>query len=189
MDIVIIVGPQAVGKMTVGEELEKRTGLKLFHNHMTIDLILRFMTWEEGIDLILTLREEIMKRVAKHQSIPGMIITFIWAFNQDADWNYVKNIVEIFQEHNVYFVELNSDVDTRLKRNVSENRLEKKWTKRNTEWSNNELQNSMQKHRMISLENEVPYDNYLRIDNTNLSAQETTDLIIKTFDIKRKSDV
>jgi len=30
--LVIIFGPQAVGKMTVGQELEKITGLKLFHS-------------------------------------------------------------------------------------------------------------------------------------------------------------
>jgi hypothetical protein len=36
---VFIFGPQAVGKMTVGQELAKVTGLKLFHNHMTIDLL------------------------------------------------------------------------------------------------------------------------------------------------------
>ncbi|GIP20196.1 hypothetical protein J22TS3_04710 [Paenibacillus sp. J22TS3] len=37
MKLVIIFGPQAVGKMTVGHELEKMTNLKLFHNHMTIE--------------------------------------------------------------------------------------------------------------------------------------------------------
>ena len=36
---VLIFGPQAVGKMTVGQELAKMTDLKLFHNHMTIDLL------------------------------------------------------------------------------------------------------------------------------------------------------
>ncbi len=39
MNLIMIFGPQAVGKMTVGQELEKITGLKLFHNHMTIDLL------------------------------------------------------------------------------------------------------------------------------------------------------
>jgi hypothetical protein len=29
--LVFIVGPPAVGKMTVGHELSRRTGLKLFH--------------------------------------------------------------------------------------------------------------------------------------------------------------
>jgi hypothetical protein len=33
MKFVIIFGPQAVGKMTVGYELEKITDLKLFHYH------------------------------------------------------------------------------------------------------------------------------------------------------------
>ncbi len=34
MKFVHIFGPQAVGKMTVGQELVKITDLKLFHNHM-----------------------------------------------------------------------------------------------------------------------------------------------------------
>ena len=36
--LVIILGPHAVGKMTVGQELEKITDLRLFHNHMSIEL-------------------------------------------------------------------------------------------------------------------------------------------------------
>lgn len=42
MKLVVIFGPLAVGKMTVGQELAKRTGLRLFHNHMTIDLVANF---------------------------------------------------------------------------------------------------------------------------------------------------
>lgn len=41
--LIMITGPQAVGKMTVGQELEKITNLKLFHNHMTIDLVNNFL--------------------------------------------------------------------------------------------------------------------------------------------------
>ena len=39
MKLVIIFGPHAVGKMTVGQELSLITNLKLFHNHMTIDIV------------------------------------------------------------------------------------------------------------------------------------------------------
>lgn len=35
MKFILLFGPQAVGKMTIGHELEKITELKLFHNHMT----------------------------------------------------------------------------------------------------------------------------------------------------------
>lgn len=40
MKLVFLIGDAAVGKMTVGQELMKRTGLRLFHNHMTIEPVL-----------------------------------------------------------------------------------------------------------------------------------------------------
>ena len=40
MKLVIIIGSGAVGKMTVGQELMKLTGLRLFHNHMAIEPVL-----------------------------------------------------------------------------------------------------------------------------------------------------
>ena len=43
MKFILIFGPQAVGKMTVGQELEKITELKLFHNHVTIELLEPFL--------------------------------------------------------------------------------------------------------------------------------------------------
>lgn len=42
MKFILLFGPQAVGKMTVGHELEKITELKFFHNHMTIELVYPF---------------------------------------------------------------------------------------------------------------------------------------------------
>ena len=45
MELVIIFGPPAVGKMAVGMELEKLTDFKLFHNHMTIELVQPFFNY------------------------------------------------------------------------------------------------------------------------------------------------
>lgn len=42
-DLIMITGPQAVGKMTVEQELAKLTNFKLFHNHMSIDLVNNFL--------------------------------------------------------------------------------------------------------------------------------------------------
>ena len=39
MKLVILFGPHAAGKMTVGQHLADITDLKLFHNHMTIEPI------------------------------------------------------------------------------------------------------------------------------------------------------
>lgn len=182
MKYITIFGPHAVGKMTVGEELEKLTGLKLLHNHITIDLILKYFTWDEGLDLIVKFREDIMKKMASSEQ-QGMIFTVIWDFDSEADWEYFRKNDEIFKDADRYYVELYSDIKTRLVRNVSENRLEKKWTKRNTEWSNNEIQASMNRHRMTSKEGEVPYKNYIKIDNTNLSAKDTALKIVQYFNL------
>lgn len=53
MNFYFIVGPQAVGKMTVGQEIARLTGAKLFYNHMTIDLVSQFFDYgtKEGRQL------------------------------------------------------------------------------------------------------------------------------------------
>ncbi len=48
MTLVIIFGPPAVGKMTVGLELQRITGFRLFHNHMTADPLLRLFPFESA---------------------------------------------------------------------------------------------------------------------------------------------
>lgn len=65
MKLVIIFGPQAVGKMTVGQELSKITGLKLFHNHMTIDLVTSLFDFgsEQATKLIKQFRRIIFNEV------------------------------------------------------------------------------------------------------------------------------
>lgn len=132
MKFVLIFGPQAVGKMTVGHALEKMTDLKLFHNHMTIELLYPFFgssseTWRLS-DLF---RTEIFEAFSKSDRY-GMIFTYVWAFDQPSDWDYVKKICDIFESKGgeVYFVELEADVEQRLARNKTPHRLEHKPTKK-----------------------------------------------------------
>lgn len=184
MDFIIIFGPQAVGKMTVGEELAKKTGLKLFHNHMTIDLVLQFFSWEEGGDLIRDFRDQILNRMAISKQ-PGLIFTYVWAFDMRSDWEYIEHISEIFKNHNVYYVELNSGIETRLDRNQTHNRLEKKWTKLDIEASEERLLQTYKNHRTTSMDDEIPYQNYIRIDNTNIDPSIQADIIIERFNLKK----
>ena len=47
MKFILITGPQAVGKMTVGQELTKTTDLKLLHNHMTIEVVTKIFDYSK----------------------------------------------------------------------------------------------------------------------------------------------
>ena len=186
MKLVIIFGPQAVGKMTVGEELSEQTGLKLFHNHMTMDLVSNFFGYgsESGQRLVKLFRKEIFEEVAK-SDLPGLIFTFVWAFNEESDWDYISNVCDIFKKHNseIYFVELEAEFSERLDRNKSPHRLECKPTKRNLEWSEKELISSAKKYRLNSLPGEIKEANYLRIDNTSLSPEEVAKIINSKFNL------
>ena len=46
-NFIMVCGPQAVGKMTVGQELAKLTGYKLFYNHMTIELLTKIFDYSK----------------------------------------------------------------------------------------------------------------------------------------------
>jgi shikimate kinase len=184
MKLVVIVGPHAVGKMTVGQELEKLTELKLFHNHMTIDLVSNFFSYgsEEGRRLVRLFRKEIFESFAK-TDLAGMIFTYIWVFNNESDWRFIEELENIFKSKGgvVFYVELEADVDKRLERNKTENRLKNKWTKRNIDWSDNQLMKSIQIDRMNSEEGEINKENYIRINNTNLSAIQVAKMIKDQF--------
>lgn len=185
MKFVLIFGPQAVGKMTVGQALENKTELKLFHNHMTIELLEPFFGFSPEMWRLTNLfRMEIFQAVA-NSDLDGLIFTYVWAFDQQEDWNYVEKMCEIFESNgaSIYFVELEADLNERLERNKSQNRLKHKPTKRNIVTSEANLKQSMQKYRLNSLEGEIKKENYIRINNTHLNADEVANMIKEEFDL------
>ena len=80
MNFVVIFGPPAVGKMTVGSELAQITGFKLFHNHTTIDLVLNFFPFghPQFGKLVGEFRRRIFEEVAA-SDLAGLIFTYVWA--------------------------------------------------------------------------------------------------------------
>ena len=184
MKFVMIIGPQAVGKMTVGQELEKLTGLKLFHNHMTIELVSKYFSYssEPGKKLVHSFRMQIFEEVAK-SNLEGLIFTYLWSFDRKEDGEYYNKVTDIFRKQGaeVYLVELEADLEERIKRNETENRLNNKPTKRNIEWSKKDLLKYNDNHRLNSLPGEVKEKNYLRINNTNICAEEVAKMIKEKF--------
>ncbi|MBE5106764.1 AAA family ATPase [Bacillus thuringiensis] len=184
MKFILIFGPQAVGKMTVGQELAELTDLKLFHNHMTIDLVSPIFDYstKEAKRLVSLFRNEIFEEVSK-SDLYGMIFTYVWAFDLQSDWDYIHHVVNIFESKGgtVYFVELEAELDERLERNKSPHRLEHKPNKRDIEWSENNLKATMKKHRLNSLHGEIEKEEYMKINNTYLSAKEVAEMIKEKF--------
>lgn len=70
-------------------------------------------------------------------------------------------------------------------RNKTANRLECKASKRDLEWSEKDLLRSIEKHRLNSKpgKGEKIFENFFKIDNTNLSAEEVAKIIKEKFDL------
>lgn len=181
MKLVLIIGNGAVGKMTVGQELMKQTGLRLFHNHMTIEPVLEIFG-QFHVPAIQQMREVIFREFVKTDNY-GMIHTVMWAFDQQEDWDYINHVVEIFKEHDaeIYCVELIAPLEIRLQRNETPNRLEHKASKRDIASSRERVIAMDQKYRLESNPGEIPFENYLRIDNSNLEPDVVASIIKEQF--------
>lgn len=183
MDLILVVGPQAVGKMTVGLELEKLIDAELLFNHQTIDLFARFLGYtSETFQLSEKVRLDLFKAFTSNEktnTTRGIIFTVVAGFDLDNDWKVMENWIELFKhaQGRVYFIELEADLEERMKRNIHEDRLSAKSSKRDIPFSRNELLESSRSHRLNSYEREVekrlPFVNYLRINNTSLKASDT----------------
>jgi hypothetical protein len=183
---VIIIGPHAVGKMTVGQVLSGITGLRLFHNHMSIELARKLFApseREEFQSLNRAIRQKVFELFAT-RDLPGLIFTYMLPFDQQEELDYLMGLIRLFQSNGAKccVVELCADFDVRLVRNKSENRLLHKESKRNLQWSEAEMRETGQKYRLNSYEGErLPFESYMKIDNTNLSPDEVARMIKERF--------
>lgn len=185
--LVIITGPHAVGKMTVGQELAKITGLRLFHNHMSIELSLKLFDFgtPEYRTLNETIRKTVFDQFAKGD-LPGLIFTYMIDFDDPNEFAYLNEIIKQFSDQGAdcHVVELCADFDERIERNKSENRLAQKESKRNVAWSEREMRNTAATHRLNSRDGEaLPFESYIKIDNTHLAPAKVAQTIKEHFGI------
>ena len=187
MDLILILGNGAVGKMTVGQELMKITDFRLFHNHMMIEPVIEVFGGFQG-DLVNKLREDIFDEFLK-TDYQGMIFTYMMAFDWPSEWEYIKSLSDKFEATGgtVYYVELVADQAERLRRNKTENRLKNKASKRDIEISDARLMYEDSHYRLVSNEGEVTFENYIKIDNTNLQPDVVAGMIKERFNLPDRS--
>ena len=183
MKLVFILGDAAVGKMTVGQELMKITDLRLFHNHMTIEPTMEIMGRFDG-----KLRDDMRELIFRHFAASdnyGMIFTYMMDFDMQSEWDYLEHVKSIFAPYGTefYYVELIAPQEVRLQRNKTENRLLHKPSKRDIEVSDQRLIRDDANHRCVSYPGEIPFENYLRIENTDLPAAEVARSIMDYFQL------
>lgn len=107
MKLIVLHGMPGVGKLTVARELAKLTGFKLFHNHLTVDLV--GTVFQFGSPPFVELRESIWLDVfsrAAEANVPGLIFTF--AYDRTVRSDFIQKLVSVVESNGgeVLFVEL-----------------------------------------------------------------------------------
>lgn len=192
MRLLFIFGAHAAGKMTVGQAVSRITPMKLFHNHMTIEPVIELFGAYNGA-VTERLRQVVFEEFVKTDNY-GLIFTFIWAFEEPHDFEYVRWLSEMYRNAGaqVDYVELIAPQDIRLERNRTENRLLHKASKRDVALSETRFLSSESRHRCVSEPGEVVRrlgiapERYLRIDNTNLDPDAAAEMIVRHFGYERK---
>jgi hypothetical protein len=116
MRIVFIHGPAASGKHTIGSILSARTGLPLFHNHLTVDLTK--VLFEFGSEGFRQLRAKVW--IAAFSQAASADRSFIFTFCPEAtvDPALIDELVQIVEASGgkICFVELKAAHETVLRR-------------------------------------------------------------------------
>ena len=186
--LLFLVGPPALGKMSVGQAIAERTGLRLFHNHISIEVALRYFDY--GTPAFYRIDGEIRRLVIEEvaaSDLPGLIFTFVWAFDMPEEQAFVDECARPFRERGarVLFVELEATQAERLKRNEGVSRLAEKPSRRNLEASRRGLLELDARHQLNSAGRFDNRQDYLRINNTLLGPGEVAEHVIKHFHLPR----
>lgn len=182
-NLILICGPQAVGKMTVAENLRDKLKYNMMMNHDSIevsDRIFGFNTPAQR-EFNSLFRKIAFELAVKHNV--DIIFTYVAAFEKPEEIEYLKNLESQFTKAggHFYFVELSADLETRLKRNLTPHRMERKTSKKDTKWSEENLLRDTQKHKLNTEPEEIIFENHLKIDNTNLLPEQVADLVISEY--------
>lgn len=185
-NLIVVSGPQAVGKMTVAEKIKEKLGYSLMINHDSIEVSDRI--FERGSapqkELNKIIRDGAFQTAIKYNI--DMIFTFVTAYDMQSDIDYLNNLRSMFESTGgeFYFIELEADVKTRLERNVTPHRLESKYTKKDIETSEKDLLETMEKYRLNSNDDEIICPNHLKINNTNLEPEVVAEQVIQHFQLQ-----
>lgn len=181
---IVILGPGAVGKMTVGKALSRRTGFVLFHNHVVSDMILPFFGRQDAVFGSLTNRiTRLLVAEILRADPAGIVLTRAHDFDDQGDAETMTMLLSLLRDREVAFVELRASLETRLARNRMPDRLAAKPSKRDLVDSERRLRDN-DRRSFSPPDGVLPWPGrFLCIDNTELDPDEVVDRIVSDLQV------
>ena len=180
MKLIFLYGLPGTGKLTIARELAELTGIKLFHNHLTVDLLLS--VFEFGSAPFVELREKIWLSVFDEgaATLPAMIFTF--NPENSVRQSFIQKTAETATSRGgeVFFVEVVCDpAELERRMDTPERRNHKKLV-------------SLELFR--KLQTEGVFDSpkmprpHLTLNSTHTSPRENAQMIVARFSLPRRAE-
>ena len=169
MKLILLYGPPATGKLTVAETISSKTGIPVFHNHATRDLVHAIFpdTLSENYQLVTDLRNNVFAYCAKHDQD----LLFTWVYDGKTDDEVLALMVSAVVNNGgtVAFIELTAPLEVLKSRVNLESRHKHKKLK-----DPEVLAHLFDEHSFGT----VHYDNVIKIDTSTVTPDESADHII-----------
>jgi chloramphenicol 3-O-phosphotransferase len=174
MKLICIYGPPASGKLAVAREISSQTGIKLFHNHLTIDLAEAFFDW--GTPGFVAIRDTVRFTVFEEAAKANIDLIFTLVYSTLGDDSYVEHIVRTIETNGgqVCFVRLQCNLEILKERVLMPERKQF-----------NKISSIESLDRMLSrgdLFAAVPYDS-LDIDTCRLTPSQAATKIVEHYNL------
>jgi predicted kinase len=175
MNLVYIYGPPASGKLTIAKELSKLTSYKIFHNHLTIDLVESVIpnTNKNFWNYINNFRYEMISILLKEKI--NAIFTSVFDSRYPQNFNRIVKLVEE-NKGKIYFVQLSPSKAALLKRVKEENR--KEYGKLTS------IKKMKEGFKLFPIYAQFKHNNHLQINNSDISPKKVAQQIKTYFKLK-----
>ena len=174
MKLIVIYGAPGVGKLTTAKALAELTGFRLFHNHLSFDLVKTVFDFPSRpfTRLSETIRLATFEAAAR-EKVNGLLFTFAYAAPQDDE--FLRQVVQAVEPHGgqVAFVRLFCDQATHEQRVLGE--------ERRCFGKIADAQTLRGAQKRWNLDATVPFGENLTIDNSSLEASEVARQIAQHF--------
>lgn len=124
MKLIFIHGSAASGKLTIGRELARLTGIPLFHNHLVVDVLLEKLSF--GEPEFVRLREAMWMATFETAARGGRSLAFTFAPEPTVAADFPQRVVELVegQGGKVCFVRLELSQEEQERRIANASRKE-----------------------------------------------------------------
>jgi len=172
MKLLFLYGPPASGKLTIAEKLSELTGVPLFHNHLSRDIVKDIYgdKLRENYALVDTIRHDVLDYCSKNNT--DLIFTYVYEGAEDNE--NVQQFIDIIEGNGgeVAFVELTAHRDDLIDRVDNESR------KRYKKLADPEIMKRITEDMSVY---SIPFVEALKIDTSATSVSEAAELIMRKY--------